>query len=301
MSQQVLDPVAGGAPVAAQRGPNRLARAWATAGDAGFRGVLIGLGLFLAIAVLGPLVYRADASTVHLANALKAPSGAHPFGTDEFGRDVLARFLGGARISFLLGVSSVLGAAVVGTFVGAFAGFYGGWMDALISRFLDGLLAFPALIMGMTLALAMGPGALPAGLAVAVTGVPWYARVVRSEVLSLKSREFVDAQRALGAPRMHILLKHILPSVLGGVSVQASLGVAYAVLAIAGLGFLGLGVQPPDPEWGSMITEGRTYLTSGQWWISVIPGVGILVLVSLSVALGERMRDYFDPYGKIHY
>jgi peptide/nickel transport system permease protein len=300
MSGQVLDPatVAAGA---VPRPPGRLARGWALAGQAGFRGVLIGLGLFLLIAVAGPLVYRADSSTVHLSNALKAPSGSHPFGTDEFGRDILARFLGGARISFLLGVTSVLGAAVIGTFVGAFAGFYGGFFDTLISRFLDGLLAFPALIMGMTLALAMGPGALPAGLAVAITGVPWYARVVRSEVLSLKSREFVDAQRALGSSRMHILLRHILPSVLGGVSVQASLGVAYAVLAIAGLGFLGLGVQPPSPEWGSMITEGRTYLTSGQWWISVIPGIGILVLVTLSVSLGERMRDYFDPYGKIHY
>lgn len=300
MSQQVLDPV-GAAAAAPARASNRLSRAWANAGQAGFRAVLIGLGTFLAIAVVGPLIYRTDASTVHLTDALKAPSGAHPFGTDEFGRDVLARFLGGARISFLLGVTSVLGAAIVGTLVGAFAGFYGGGLDSLISRFLDGLLAFPALIMGMTLALAMGPGALPAGLAVAITGVPWYARVVRSEVLSLKSREFVDAQRALGASRSHILLRHILPSVLGGVSVQASLGVAYAVLAIAGLGFLGLGVQPPDPEWGSMITEGRTYLTSGQWWISVIPGIGILVLVSLSVALGERMRDYFDPYGKVHY
>ncbi len=300
MSEQALRPDAL-AKAAVPRARGRIARTWDLAGAAGFRRVLIALGAFVLIAALGPLVYRASPSTVHLPEALQAPSASHPFGTDEFGRDILARFLGGARISFLLGVTSVLGAAVVGTFVGAFAGFYGGFFDSLISRFLDGLLAFPALIMGRTLALAMGPGALPAGLAVAITGVPWYARVVRSEVLSLKAREFVDAQRALGSSRMHILLRHILPSVLGGVSVQASLGVAYAVLAIAGLGFLGLGVQPPSPEWGSMITEGRTYLTSGQWWISVIPGVGILILVTLSISLGERMRDYFDPYGKIHY
>ena len=274
---------------------------WKVAGEAGFRGVLIGLGLFLLIALLGPIVYAKDPNAVSLGDALKPPGAGHPFGTDEYGRDMLARFLGGARISFFLGVASVLAAAIIGTLIGAYSGFFGGATDGVINRLLDGLLAFPALIMGMALALAMGPGALPAGIAVAISGIPWYARVVRSEVLSLKAREFVDAQRALGSSRMHILSKHILPSVVGGVSVQASLGVAYAVLAIAGLGFLGLGVQPPTPEWGSMITGGRTYLTSGQWWISVIPGFGILILVSLSIALGERMRDYFDPYGKVRY
>jgi len=289
-------------PIAAGDGIVARVRAfWRVAGEAGFRAVLIGLGLFLLIALLGPVVYTKDPNAVSLGDALKPPGAGHPFGTDEYGRDVLARFLGGARVSLFLGVASVLGAAVIGTLVGAFSGFYGGRTDGVINRFLDGLLAFPALIMGMALALAMGPGALPAGIAVAVSGIPWYARVVRSEVLSLKAREFVDAQRALGSSRLHILSKHILPSVVGGVSVQASLGVAYAVLAIAGLGFLGLGVQPPTPEWGSMITGGRTYLTSGQWWISVIPGFGILILVSLSIALGERMRDYFDPYGKVRY
>jgi peptide/nickel transport system permease protein len=302
-SGQPAPATAGGPPPAAaattaRRG--RLRRLAATIEEAGMRNVLIGIALFILLAALGPIVWGKSATTVQLADALQAPSGAHPMGTDEFGRDVLARFLGGARISLLLGFSAVVGAAVVGAVVGAFIGFYGGVVDTVVSRFLDGLLAFPALVMGMTLALAMGPGALPAGLAVAVTGIPWYARVVRSEVLSLRTREFVDAQRALGSSRLHILTRHIMPSIVGGVSVQASLGVAYAVLAIAGLGFLGLGVQPPTPEWGQMITGGRTYLTSGQWWISIFPGFGILVLVTLSIVLGERMRDHLDPHGKVH-
>ncbi|MBB4662023.1 ABC transporter permease [Conexibacter arvalis] len=299
MSGVTIDPRA--AARARGRRGGRARAWWRAAGDAGLRKVLIGLALFVAVALLGPLLWGRDPDQVQLRAALLAPDLSHPFGTDEYGRDVLARFLSGARVSLLLGVSAVLGAAVVGLVLGAVSGFYGGFLDGLLNRFLDGLLAFPALVMGMSLALAMGPGALPAGLAVAITGVPWYARVVRSEVLSLKSRDFVAAQRALGASRRHILTRHIVPSVLGGVSVQASLGVAYAVLAIAGLGFLGLGVQPPTAEWGSMITEGRSYLTSGQWWISIIPGFGILILVSLSVALGEGLRDHLDPYGKARY
>lgn len=285
---------------AAAVGRRRALSWWRALTEAGFRNVSIGIAIFLLVALLGPVIWSKDPALQSLRGALAAPSGPHPFGTDEFGRDVLARFLGGARISLLLGVASVLSAAAIGTLIGAVCGFFGGAIDAVLSRALDGVLAFPAVVMGLALALAMDPGALPAGIAVAVTGVPWYARVVRSEVLSLRAREFVDAQRALGAGRFHILFKHILPSVIGGVSVQASLGIAYAVLAIAGLGFLGLGVQQPTPEWGAMITGGRGYLTDGKWWISVIPGFGILILVSLSIALGERMRDHFDPHGKIH-
>ncbi|MDQ2700996.1 MAG: ABC transporter permease [Actinomycetota bacterium] len=277
------------------------ARAWRFLGRAGMRGVTIAILLFLAMAFLGPLVWTESPVQVNLDNAVQPPSLQHPFGTDEYGRDVLARFLGGAQISIIVGVVSVLAAAILGMVIGAFVGYFGGFADGLTSRFLDGILAFPALIMGMALALAIGPGALAAGLAVAITGVPWYARVVRSEVLSLKEREFIDAERALGASRRHIVLRHLMPSVTGGVAVQASLGVAYAVLAIAGLGFIGLGVQAPTPEWGSMITEGRSYLTSGQWWMSIIPGFGILALVSISTLFGEALRDHLDPHGKLHF
>ncbi|MBB4661418.1 ABC transporter permease [Conexibacter arvalis] len=281
------------------RSPAPVRRAWAAVGEAGLRVVAIGLVAFLALALVGPPLWGKDPLAVALPDALQPPSAAHPFGTDELGRDVLARFLVGARISLAVGVCAVFASSVVGTLIGAFTGLVGGVVDAVIGRALDGVLAFPALIMGMALAVAMGPGPLSVGLAIAVTGVPWYARTVRSEVLSLRSREFIDAQRVLGAPTGHILTRHVLPSVLGGVAVQASLGIAYAVLAIAGLGFLGLGIQPPTPEWGGMITAGRTYLISGQWWMSIFPGLGILALVTLSMALGEGLRDHLDPHGKL--
>jgi peptide/nickel transport system permease protein len=272
---------------------------WTRAGAAGMRAIAVGIALFVALALLGPIVWAKNPLAVSLDNVLKGPSAAHPFGTDEYGRDIFARFLHGARLSLLLGVGAVAGGALIGLLLGAFSGLVGGATDTVISRALDGLLAFPALILGMGLALAIGAGGLSAVLAVGIAGIPWYARVVRSEVLSLRSRDFIDAQRALGTPRGRILRRHVIPSVLGGLTVQASLGVAYAVLAIAGLGFLGLGVRPPTPEFGAMITEGRDYLLSGQWWISIFPGIGLLVLVGLSLALGEALRDRLDPHGKL--
>jgi peptide/nickel transport system permease protein len=265
------------------------------------RVILVGIALFVLVALLGPVIWGKNPLAVNLSDTLRAPSAAHPFGTDEYGRDVLARFLYGARLSLLLGVGAVAGGALIGLVVGAFIGLVGGTVDSVVSRALDGILAFPALILGMAFALGIGAGGLSAVLAVGIAGIPWYARVVRSEVLSLRSREFIDAERALGAPQARILRRHVIPSVLGGLTVQASLGVAYAVLAIAGLGFLGLGVRPPTPEFGAMITEGREYLTTGQWWISIFPGIGLLILVGLSIALGEALRDQLDPYGKLGY
>jgi peptide/nickel transport system permease protein len=286
--------------IAASR-PSWVRRRWRAAGTAGMRFILIGIALFILVALIGPLVWHKNETAVNLADALRAPSATHPFGTDEYGRDVLARFLYGARLSLVLGVGAVAGGALIGLVVGSFIGLVGGMTDSVVSRVLDGILAFPALILGMAFALAIGAGALSAALAVGIAGIPWYARVVRSEVLSLRSREFVDAERALGAPRRRILRRHIVPSVLGGLTVQASLGVAYAVLAIAGLGFLGLGVRPPTAEFGAMITEGRNYLLTGQWWISIFPGIGLLILVGLSLSLGEALRDRLDPYGKLSY
>jgi peptide/nickel transport system permease protein len=281
-------------------GPWLLGR-WRAAGHAGMRVILVAITLYILMALLGPVIWGKGPLAVHLSDVLKSPSGSHPFGTDEYGRDVLARFLSGARLSLALGVGAVAGGALIGLVVGAFIGYVGGPIDTVVSRALDGILAFPALILGMAFGLGIGASGLSATLAVGIAGIPWYARVVRSEVLSLRSREFIDAERALGAKRGRILRRHVIPSVLGGLTVQASLGVAYAVLAIAGLGFLGLGVRPPTPEFGAMITEGRDYLTSGQWWISIFPGIGLLILVGLSMALGEALRDQMDPYGKLGY
>jgi peptide/nickel transport system permease protein len=274
---------------------------WAAAGRAGLRFAIVGIAIYVIVALLGPGLWSQGSLTIHLGDALKAPSAAHPFGTDEYGRDVLARFLVGARLSLLLGIGAVAGGAAIGLLVGAFSGLVGGSVDAVITRILDGILAFPALILGLGFALAIGAGGLAAALAVGIAGIPWYARVVRAEVMALRSHDFIDAERGLGAPRSRIFWRHVIPSVTGGLTVQASLGVGYAVLAIAGLGFLGLGVRPPSPEFGAMITEGRNSLLNGQWWISIFPGVGLLILVGLSLGLGETLRDQLDPYGKLSY
>ncbi len=278
---------------------SRLRDWWRAAGDAGLRSSLTAIAIFVVIALLGPVFWGHDPQGVDLGHVLKGPSGSHPFGTDEYGRDVLARCLYGIRLSLLIGVGAVAGGALIGLVIGAISGFVGGALDTVISRALDGLLAFPALILGMGFALALGAGALSAALAVGIAGIPWYARVVRSEVLSLRARDFIDAERALGAPRGLILRRHVIPSVTGGLIVQSSLGVAYAVLAVAGLGFLGLGVRPPTPELGAIVTDGRDYLLTGQWWISIFPGLCLLVLVGLALGLGEALRDHLDPYGKL--
>lgn len=252
--------------------------------------IVVCFGILLA-ALLGPLIWPYGPDQILLADRLKPPSALHPFGTDQFGRDVLARFLSGARLSILFGLVCVVSAAILGTLFGLVAGLHGGWVDSVISRLLDAVLAFPALILAMAVAIAFKPGILSAASAVIIVAVPWYARRVRSEVLSLRSRPYVEAAYVLGASRLRIIFLHILPSLLSGVVAQASLGVGYAVLTLSALGFLGLGVQPPVAEWGSMITDGRRYLFGGNWWLSIFPGLGIVVLVALAFVLGNHLSD----------
>ena len=222
---------------------------------------------------------------------LKPPSILHPFGTDQFGRDVLARFLSGARLSTMFGLATVLTAACIGTSLGLVAGLFGGAADIVISRTMDAVLAFPALILAMAFAIALNPGVMAAGTAVIAAAIPWYSRRVRSEVLSLRSRPYIEAEQVLGASKCRIVLLHILPAIAGGIVAQASLGVGYAVLTLTGLGFLGLGIQPPTPEWGSMITEGRRYLLAGNWWLSIFPGLGIVILVVLAFGAGNMLSE----------
>lgn len=252
---------------------------------------------FALLAAIGPFLWQIDSSQMVLSERLQAPSFEHPFGTDQFGRDVLARFLEGARLSAVFGASTVLLAGSIGTVLGTAAGLLRGMTDLIIGRLLDAILAFPALILAMAIAIALKPSAFSAGVAVVVVGVPWYARRVRSEVLSLRTRPFIEAEYVIGASQSHIILRHLLPSVLGGVVAQASLGIGYAVLTLAALGFLGLGVQPPTPEWGSMITEGRRYLLAGNWWLSIFPGIGIVSLVALSFSTGDALSDRLSIHG----
>lgn len=246
------------------------------------------IAYFLA-ALIVPLVWHYSPNQADLASALQPPSWSHPFGTDQFGRDEVARFFAGARLSMLVGLVSVTIGGAIGMLVGSLAGLSGGFVDGGVMRLLDTILAFPALILGVAIALAIGPGVLAPAIAVTIASIPWYARRVRSEVLSLKTRTFFDAERLMGWGRTHVLWHHVFPAVSDGVVVQASLAVGYAVLTVAGLGYLGLGVQAPTAEWGAMIADGQTRLLTGQWWLSVIPGIGLLILVALTIWLGDAI------------
>lgn len=245
--------------------------------------------LYFLAAMIVPVVWGWSADQTHLALHLRAPSFTHPFGTDEFGRDEVARFFSGARLSMLVGLASVVVGGGLGMLIGSVAGLIGGFVDSVVMRVLDTILAFPALILGVAIALAIGPGALAPAVAVTIASIPWYARRVRSEVLSLKTRTFFDAEKLMGWGRTHVLWHHVFPAVIDGVIVQASLAVGYSVLTVAGLGYIGLGVQAPTAEWGSMIADGQTYLLTGQWWVAVIPGIGLLILVALTVWLGDSL------------
>lgn len=249
--------------------------------------------LYFVAALIVPVAWPLGANSAKLSIHLQPPSWTHPFGTDEFGRDMVARFFTGARLSMLVGLTSVSIGAVFGMVIGSVAGLMGGIVDAIVMRGLDTLLAFPALILGIAVALAIGPGVLAPAVAVTVASIPWYARRVRSEVLSLKTRTFFDAEKLMGWGRIHVLWHHVFPAVLDGVVVQASLAVGYAVLTVAGLGYIGLGVRPPTSEWGAMIADGQSYLLTGQWWVAVIPGIGLLLLVGLTIRLGDALASRF--------
>ena len=257
---------------------------------------IIILVILVIMAFLGPMIWIHDPLTINLNQALHPPSTSHPLGTDQYGRDMLARFIGGARISLIDGlVVAVLG-AIVGTIIGMIAGYSGGLSDNSLMRFMDAILAFPPLMLAMAVAIALGGGGiLSATIGIALATVPWFARIVRSRVLEVRELDFVEATRSLGGTDVYILINHILPHVFPIVLIQATVTFGYAILTIAALSFIGFGARPPIPEWGVMITEGQQYALSGQWWIPLTPGVGILLSVVAMNLLGDRMRDVLDP------
>ncbi|MCQ4086576.1 nickel transporter permease [Saccharibacillus sp. JS10] len=258
---------------------------------------LIGLGLvifFVVLALLAPLIAPFDYKAQVLSDRLKPPSGAHWFGTDDLGRDIFSRVIYGARISLWVGLLSVVGSIIIGTLLGIIAGFYGKWVDMIISRFFDILLAFPGILLAIAIVAILGPSLQNALYAIAIVNIPTYGRLVRSKVLSLRQEEFITAARALGAKDGRILFKHILPNSLTPIIVQGTLGVATAIIEAAGLGFLGLGAQPPDPEWGKMLSDSRQFIQTAPWTV-IFPGLCIL-LTSLGFNLmGDGLRDTFDP------
>ncbi len=252
--------------------------------------------LLVAVAVLAPLLapYAPDAQ--NLRARLEPPSPEHRFGTDEFGRDILSRVIYGTRISLLTGLVPVFSAALVGTIIGLLAGFYRGAVDSVLMRVMDVFLAFPSLLLALAVVGALGPGLRNAVIAVAVVGVPGYARIVRSVVLGAREEEYVQAARALGAGDARLLGRELLPAAFGALSVQATLGIGFAILSMAGLSFLGLGVQPPTSDWGEMLSRGRRFLPEAGWLL-LYPGAAISLTVLAFNLLGDGLRDALDPRG----
>ena len=261
------------------------------------KGALVGLAviaLFVAAAVLAPLIAPYDPTAQGWTSVRKPPSWLHWFGTDEVGRDILSRVIFGARASLLAGVIAVCIALGVGVPLGLTAGYLGGFVDALISRLTDAMLACPYLILAIALAAFLGPSLGDAMIAIGVATTPIFTRLTRGQVMGVKVEDYVEAARAVGNPRWRIALVHILPNVLPALAVQASLSIAAAIIAEASLSFLGLGQQPPDPSWGSMLNAAQRFLSNAPW-MALWPGLAIFLTVMSFNLLGDGLRDALDP------
>ncbi|GGQ97505.1 ABC transporter permease [Deinococcus ruber] len=262
-------------------------------------GALVGL-IILALLLIGALLLPpllGSPIAQNLDIRLSAPSGAHLLGTDQLGRDVLARTMNGARLSLGLGVSVMLASLVIGSVIGLLAGLLGGWWDEALMRLTDIFLAFPSLILAMAISAALGPNLINVMIAVALVSWPTYARLIRAQVLALREREFVDAARALGGSPTRVALRHLLPNSVAPLLVQASFDVGSAILTAAGLGFIGFGAQPPTPEWGAMVSETRNYISQAPW-ASSTPAIAILLTVLAFNLIGDGLRDVLDPRGR---
>jgi peptide/nickel transport system permease protein len=225
---------------------------------------------------------------------LQGPSLQYPFGLDEFGRNILFRMLWAVRYSLFMGAAAIVISTVVGGTLGALAGYYGKFTDNTIMRFMDILLAIPSMLLATAIVAALGTSLVNVLIAIAIAYVPTFARTVRASVLTIKEQEFIEAARALGAGDLRIIFRYIIPNSMAPLIVQATLGIAGSILSIAGLSFLGLGIQPPTPEWGSMLSGARTYIRE-SWHITVIPGLGIMLTILALNVLGDGLRDALDP------
>jgi peptide/nickel transport system permease protein len=256
-------------------------------------GAVVVAGLFL-LSFLAPFISPSDPNAIDAYHVLLPPSTSHWMGTDELGRDVLTRVIYGARISLKVGFVAVGIAIAIGTVVGLLAGFYGGWVDSLLMRFVDIMLCFPTFFLILAVIALLEPSIWYIMLIIGITGWMGVARLVRAEVLSIKERDFITAARSIGASNTRIIFRHILPNAAAPVFVAATLGVAGAILTESALSFLGIGVQPPTPSWGNILTSGKDYLEFA-WWLSLFPGVAILITVLAYNLLGEGIRDALDP------
>ena len=263
------------------------------------RMAMIGLAIVIFLVLISIFAdFLFDYKTVVIkqnpAIRLQTPSAAHWLGTDEFGRDILARLVHGSRVSLSVGVVAVSIALLIGGTLGAVAGFYGGVIDNVIMRIMDIFLAVPSLLLSITIVSALGPSIFNLMLAIAISSVPGYARIVRASVLTVKDQEFVEAAKCIGANNFEIISSHILPNCMAPIIVQVSLKVASAILSTSGLSFLGLGVKAPTPEWGAMLSGGRAYLRNAPH-LTVFPGIAIIITILSLNLLGDGLRDALDP------
>lgn len=252
---------------------------------------------FILLAIFGPIFAPEGINEQKLNNPaalLLPPSIDHWFGTDDFGRDIFSRVVYGARISLVVGFFSVILSVIVGSFLGVIAGYYGRWLDTIISRLFDILLAFPSILLAIAIISILGPSLENALIAIAIINVPNFGRLIRSKVLSVKEEEYITAARAIGMKDARILWKHILPNSLSPVIVQGTLAVATAIIEAAALSFLGLGAQAPQPEWGKMLSDAKNYLMTAPWTM-IFPGLAIMLTVLGFNLMGDGLRDAFDP------
>lgn len=262
------------------------------------RGALFGLMLIMLLvlmAVVGPSLAPYDPIDMNLMEALHPPSTLHWFGTDELGRDILSRLLVGSRVTLLITAGAVFFGTLIGSLIGVVSGFYIGWVDDVLMRLMDVLLCLPGFILAIAVVALLGPGTVNVVIAVAVSSIPVFGRLSRASTLSTREQDYVMAARSLGASGPKIVMQHIFPNIIAPILVQSSLNLATAVLTAASLSFLGLGPQPPAPEWGAMLSTGRGYIISAAWHLSIAPGLAILFAAMSFNLAGDGLRDAMDP------
>lgn len=264
------------------------------AGKPGAFGGAVVIVLFILIALLAPHLAPYGPTAMTYTAIQQPPSPEHWMGTDELGRDILSRIIFGARISLQVGVIAVGIGMTVGTLLGLFAGFLGGWADTFIMRTMDVMLAFPGILLAIAIVAVLGPGLYNTMIAVGIAAIPVYARTARGSTLTILENDYISAAVALGASRMRIAIRYVLPNILAPITVLATIGIATAILSAAGLSYLGLGAQPPTPEWGAMLSGARAYLRSA-WWMATFPGAAIMLVVMAFNLLGDGLRDLLDP------
>lgn len=251
--------------------------------------------LFVLLALIGPGIAPHGPLQTNVGEPLSPPSWAHWFGTDALGRDILSRVIVAARLDLGIAVASVGLSCVIGGLLGAFAGYFGGWTERLVGRLADTIMAFPLFVLAMGIVAALGNTVANIVLATAIINLPFYIRVARAESSVLRNAGFVEAARLAGNGEFRLLFHHIIPNILPPMTVQVSLNMGWAILNAAGLSFIGLGVRPPDAEWGIMVAEGAQYIVSGEWWIALFPGAVLMLAVFCFNLLGDSLRDLVDP------